>query len=55
LRRLESHGLLISVDADRPIDRITTALLHALSARHRRVMSAGTPVARTSGTFGRRP
>jgi adenylate kinase len=43
LRRLDRDGLLISVDADRPIDDITRELLHALGRPHRGVMSTARP------------
>jgi adenylate kinase len=43
LRRLDGDGLLISVDADRPVDDITSELLDTLRRRHRRVMSPARP------------
>lgn len=43
LRRLQLDGLLISVDADRPVDDITDELLTALGAPHRRLLSARRP------------
>jgi adenylate kinase len=43
LHRLEGQGLLISVDADRPINDITEGLLDALRTPHRRVLASARP------------
>jgi len=40
LRDLEARGLLISVDADRPVDDVTRDILHAVAMRARRSPSA---------------
>jgi adenylate kinase len=43
LRRLDGQGLLISVDADRPISDVTDELLDALRTPHRRVLASARP------------
>jgi adenylate kinase len=43
LHRLDRQGLLISVDADRPINDITEELLGVLRTPHRRVMASSRP------------
>ena len=40
LRRLDDDGLLVSIDADRPVDEITEALLSSLRTHHRSAAAA---------------
>jgi adenylate kinase len=43
LHRLDRQGLLISIDADRPIDDVTEELLGVLRTPHRRVLASSRP------------